>query len=333
MIFELANAIEQSPGMMPSNNREPTFIITMDSKKICEANKAVISGHNNQNPIGKEIGEIIHVEPNAGHNIIPAYFNKEWFLLKRETLIWQGSQHLKVRLERRKGIPGFDVMKSLKKMIGFLLHRVRSPLTGIQGYAELMETNGDIEESSKYLKKVNEGINELFELLDELDALQEISLQKVNLNNFSAKPKKIIRDILSAYSDDLKQNITLKETKHSSPLRCNPGDMRRILSFLIENAVEYAPAEKNQVTISRPSPSTVKIAHNGNPIPKSISQQLFYPFVTSKARKLGIGLTMAMLYAKRYNGSIFVTDNNPSREISFLFCLPPLEKFQSPSLL
>jgi len=328
-MFQITHAIGNSTGMIPFDSTEPTFIVTTGSKKICEANEAAIAGQENRNPIGKELGDCIYVVPNAGPNVTPVYFDEAWFTLKQETLLWEGSQHLKVRLERREGIPGFDVMQSLKNMIGFLLHRVRSPLTGIQGYAELLEANNDIDESSKYLDKIYDGIDELFELLDELDELQEISLNRVDINNFSADPSDIVADILSNYPDDLTQNIRYKENEHTSPLQCNPGDMRRILSFLIENAVEYAPATDQQVTISRPSPNAIKIAHKGNPISKSISEQLFYPFVTTKARKLGIGLTMALLFAKRYRGSIFVTDNNPFREISFLFCLPPNEQGQS----
>ena len=332
-MFQIKNAIGISAGMKPFDSTEPTFIVTTDSKTICEANDAAIAGHANKNPIGKELDDCLYILPNAGPNITPVYFDEEWFILKQETLLWEGSQHLKVRLEQREGVPGFDVMQSLKNMIGFLLHRVRSPLTGIQGYAELIEANNDIKESSKYLQKINDGIDELFELLDELDELQEISLDRVDLNNFSADPKEIVDDILSDYPKELTQNINYEEKDYTNLLQCNPGDMRRILSFLIENAVEYAPATDHTVTISRTSATAVKVAHSGNTIPKSISGQLFYPFVTTKARKLGIGLTMAMLFAKRYNGSIFVTDNNPFRETSFLFCLPPNEQGQATTLL
>jgi len=332
-MFQIKNAIGNSVGMIPFNSADPTFIIKMGSKKICEVNDAAIAGHANQNPIGKELREIAHIVPNAGPNITPVYFDEEWFTLKQETLLWEGSQHLKVRLERREGVPDFEVMQSLKNMIGFLLHRVRSPLTGIQGYAELIEDNSDIEESQKYLNKITDGVDELFELLADLDDLEKISLDRIDLNNFSADPAKIISDVISEYPAEIQKNIILEEAEYSIPLQCNSGDMRRILSFLIDNAVEYAPADEQPITISQPSPNSIKISHTGNPIPESISKQLFYPFVTTKARKLGIGLTMALLYAKRYYGSIFLTDNNPFRETSFLFCLPPSKDYQSPSLL
>lgn len=323
MISQINNATANSAGMEILDSTKPTFIVTESSKKICEANEAAIIGHTNANIIGKKLSELIHIIPDAGANLTPAYFNNKWFILEQETLLWNGSQHLKICLEPREGVPDFEVMQSLNNMIGFLLHRVRSPLTGIQGYAELLEANSDIDESSQYLGKIYDGVDELFELLDELDALQEISLNHVDLNNFSASPSNIVSDIVDTYPGEVKQNINYVQNDHTNSLRCNPGDLQRILQLLIENAVEYAPAPDHEITISRPSANSIKIAHSGNTIPESICGQLFYPFVTSRARKIGIGLTMAILFAKRYKGSIFVTENNPFRETSFLFCLPP----------
>jgi len=320
-MFIKRNALELSGLMEKFNESNPVFIIDMDSRKICDVNREAIEGCRDRNPVGNNLNDIVYVNQNIGYAMAPAFFNNQWFNLEQETLLWQGSPHIKITLHQRNNAPDVDTLRSLKKMIGFLLHRIRSPLTGIQGYTELIEQK--IPQDIKYLDKVNEGINELFELLNELESLENISLDALGSNNNSANPGKIIGDILSNYSPQEQTNITFSPTKEMPAMRCNPGDLRRILSLLIDNAVEHAPIDQYEVIITQPSPNTIKVSHNGRPIPKSVSQELFYPFVTTKARKLGIGLTMALLYAKRYKGSIFLTDNNPFREVSFTFCLPP----------
>lgn len=318
------NAIELSELMNNRTTTDPTFIIEMDSRKICDVNETVISGCDNYNPIGKDIDKIVYIEKNIGSALSPAFFNGQWFNLQQETLIWEGSPHIKISLQQRVGVPDFDTLHSLKKMIGFLLHRLRSPLTGMQGYLDIIEERTEDESNTKHLEKVNKGIEQLFDLLDDLESLQEISLKTVELNNYSADPETIIDEIISNYPDEVQDHITFTPPANPHLLRCSPGDLKRILSALVDNAIEHAPVnEGNQVTIEFPSANAVKISHNGNPIPKSIAQQLFFPFVTGKATKLGIGLTMAMLYAKRYKGSIFLTDNSPFRGVSFTFCLPP----------
>lgn len=302
-------------------NTDLSFIVTKEGHNLVKANNTALDRMQGLNPIGQPIEEIIHIEKNIQSHKTPAYFDEEWFFLKKETIAWQGSYHIKIRLIERKNVPDLRIIQSLKSMIGFLLHRLRSPLTGIRGYAELMEENP--KQDDKYLGKINQGIDQLLNLLDELETLEGIPLEGPDLNKHSADSTKIIGEILSSYSKEQQENITFNPTAKANRLSCNPGDLNRILSILIENAVVYAPIGNHEISISQPNPHSILVSHNGNAIPDSISTDLFHPFVTTKARKLGIGLTKAILYAKRYNGSIFLTENAESGNVSFLFCLPP----------
>ncbi|NGP87408.1 sensor histidine kinase [Fodinibius halophilus] len=321
-MVQTQNAIELSGLMEETDNNEPSFIIDIDNRKVCEVNDKAIALCNNHNPVGEKLNSILHIDKAIGRDTSPAFFNGEWFCLEQETLLWNGSPHIKVLLKEREEIPSIEAMQSLKKMVGFLLHRIRSPLTGIQGYTGMIANQVEQQQNQRYLNQVDKGIDQLFDILDELESLEEISLDPVALDNHSSNPEKVINDILSGYSEARRDKITFAASSTNN-VRCNPGDLQRILSILISNAVEHAPIEKHRISISQPSAHSIKISHNGNPIPKSIAKELFHPFVTTKAQKMGIGLTMAMLYAKRYRGSIFLTDNNPFREVSFTLCLPP----------
>ncbi|SHG15267.1 His Kinase A (phospho-acceptor) domain-containing protein [Fodinibius roseus] len=314
---------------------DPAFIIEMNNRIIRDVNEAAITGCDRYNPIGKNLEQIIYVVKDVGNAISPAYFNGLWYTLQQETLIWEGTPHIKITLQHREEIPDNETLHSLKNMIGFLLHRIRSPLTGMQGYAHMAEGQLGNTSSAKYLRKINAGIENLFDLLDDLESLQEISLKEIEVNNYSAETVPIIKEIISEYPPEIQQRITfLYSAENEQLLRCSPADLRRILTELIDNAVDHAPAKDgNNITIELPSDQAVKISHDGNLIPKSIARQLFFPFVTGKATKLGIGLTMAILYAKRYKGTIFLTDNNPFRGVSFTFCLPPSDPSTSSSLL
>lgn len=309
---------------------DPTFIVDMDSRKICKISKELVIACKS-NPIGKRIDRIVHIENNISQSIVAAFFNNRWYTLKQETILWEGSPHLKISLQSRDSIPDFETIHTLNNMIGFLLHRIRSPLTGIQGYAGFIKDSVDDSSISKYIDKIDRGVEELFAILDELETLENIPEKPVEVNNFSAHPEKAIQKVLSTYDAKIRKKISLS-LSNKSVLHCNPGDLRRILSILIENAVVHAPADDHEITILQPSSNTIKVSHNGAPIPKSVSKELFYPFVTTKARRLGIGLTIAILYAKRYRGSIFLTDNIPFKNVSLTFCLPPPKTFQTHSL-
>lgn len=319
------------------NNRtgsDPAFIIEMDSKIIREVNDAAITGCDRYNPIGRNLEHIIYIEKDTGNAISPAYFDGQWYTVKQETLNWEGSLHIKVTLHHREDIPDTETVHSLKYLIGFLLHRIRSPLTGMQGYAHLAEAQIENKSNARYLGKINKGIESLFDLLNELESLQEMSLKEIEVNNYSAKTLPILHEIIAEYPPEIRKRITiLSPGDNEQLLCCSPADLKRILTALIDNAVDHAPAkEGHTITIELPSANAVKISHNGNPIPKPITRQLFFPFVTGKATKLGIGLTTALFYARRYKGTIFLTGNNPFRGVSFTFYLPPSHLSASRSL-
>lgn len=303
------------------NTADPTFIVEIESRKICKINKELVIACQS-NPIGRQIDDIIHIENNISQNVVAAFFNNRWYTLTQETVLWEESPHLKISLQNRDNIPDFDTIHTLNNMIGFLLHRIRSPLTGIQGYAEFIKDSVEDSSTSKYIDKIEGGVDELFAILDELETLENIPEKPVEMNNFSACPEKIVQKVLSSYDAKIREKTSIDLTKESI-LHCNPGDLRRILSILVENAIVHAPIDDHEITISQPSPNAIKISHDGSPVPKSVSKELFYPFVTTKARRLGIGLTIAILYAKRYRGSIFLTDNIPFKNVSLTLCLPP----------
>lgn len=312
----------------------PVFIIEMDTRKIRKANETAIAGFDNYNPIGKDLDQVIYIEKDIGNAISPAYFNGRWYNLQQETLIWDGTPHIKVSLQHRPDIPDFDTLSALKNMIGFLLHRMRSPLTGMQGYANLIELNLEDKSNNEYLERINKSIEILFDLLDELESLQNISLKEAAQNTCSASAETIIKEVISEYPPEIQETISIIPLADPHQrMRCNPADLKRILSELIDNAVVHAPSHKgSKITIDLPSLNAVKVSHDGNPIPRSIARQLFFPFVTGKATRLGIGLTKAMLFAKRYKGSIFLTSNSPFHGVSFTFCLPPLDPSMSEPL-
>lgn len=309
------------PGVAEYN---PSFIVDRHSpnREILWSNDAANAICEGCKLVGQSFDQLVYIEKHIS-GLHPILFNDNWYKLKEETVIWEGQFCTKMTLEERNMIPDEAVLKTLENMIGILLHRLRSPLTGMQGYANLMESRMEDKTDTRQLGKIKKGINHLFKLLDDLETLQEIPRSRIEKNSYSANPTAVIEEVLSKYPSDIQKHITFVPSRTNESINCSPGDLNRILSLLIENAIEHAPAADNEILIDLPSPNTIKVSHKGEPIPPSITKELFFPFVTNKANKLGIGLTVAMLYAKRYKGSIFLTDNSLFSGVSFTFCLPP----------
>src|SRR5699024_6841973 len=158
------------------NCSDPTFIIDINTQKIFHANDAAVEGCSPNNPIGKFFDDIVYVERNVADAIFPSFFNNLWFNLIQEPLSYKERAFTKLILKKRDAIPNPDLLHTLKKMIGILLHRLRSPLTGIQGYLDLIQGSLSGDTERKRLNAVDDGLNQLFDIFDKLESLQQVSL-------------------------------------------------------------------------------------------------------------------------------------------------------------
>lgn len=306
------------------NCSDPTFIIDINNRKIFHANDAAVEGSKGNNPIGRFFDDIVYVERKVAKATSPSFFDNLWFNLIQEPLSNKERSYAKMVLKKRNAIPDLDLIQALKKMIGILLHRLRSPLTGIQGYLDLIQQALTENTEQKRLHMIDDGLNKLFDIFNELESLQQISLKGKEDHIHTANPEVILQSILVGYPSEVRKKIRFNPQGKTSYFNCNPIILKRILTLLLENAIEHCSNTPHTISIDIPSTQSIKISHQGDPIPESISKELFFPFVTQKANNLGIGLTMALLYANQHKGSIFLTDNNVDDGISFTLCLPPI---------
>jgi len=99
-----------------------------------------------------------------------------------------------------------------------------------------------------------------------------------------------------------------------------------VLVNLLMNAMDAmaeTPPARRRVTIStevRSADVDVSVRDAGNGLPAQIDGTLFTPFATTKARGLGIGLTITRTIVERHGGTIDAR-NNPEGGARFTVTL------------
>lgn len=308
-----------------SDISDPVFIVDMKSRQIVQVNDAASSGFGSYKPIGENVNDVVYIGKETSH-ASPAFFNNQWFEVKQQSFICDGNPFIKMVLRKHEAIPDHSTLLSLKNMIAVLLHRLRSSLTGMQGYLEIMQDDLDTDSDIRRFGILSDGIEQLFDMMDELELLHNVPLNNDNdPETYSADPEAIVHEILFRYPKETRKRVTFRRGDKPLSLKCNPVNLKKILSIMIKNAVEHVSGIDGNIIIQMPSHRNIEISHGGEPIPETITKHLFYPFVTSKANNLGIGLTMAHLLANQIRGSIFLTDNSIDSGISFTLCLSPVQ--------
>lgn len=301
-----------------SETTDPVFLIDRFSDLIFEANSAAISACGPYSPIGESLENVIHMETPDG----PSFFANRWFSPKQELISWNNKTYIKLVLQHPASVPDESTLFTIRNMIAVLLHRLRSPMTGMQGYLEMVD-NVTNETDQRKLSKVSEGLDYLFEIMDELELLHHADAfienePDTDLSNAEA----VIREILYTFEPDIRNRISVDNRSEGS-FNFNGAELKQILTLLITNATEHTSGADQPVIIEIESSSKINITNGGTPIPDDIASTLYFPFVTTKANNLGIGLSLAQIIAKRRRATILLSENSDEDGIRFsMYCSP-----------
>ena len=211
-----------------------------------------------------------------------------------------------------------EMISSWKRMVSMILHRLRSPLTGVSGYLELLPTNIDDEAALKKINAVELGINKIIDLLEEIEELVKID-NNIKINEEVTDLEAATYSMLSTFNEFEDSNIILNSRKNYAIRTYQKNELNLIIKILLENCLIHGDISKN---------IHVEIHNNWlqitNKIDKDleIKDDLFQPFVSSKADRMGLGLTLATILCQSINGILHYNTNTLKDEFSIMLCLP-----------
>ncbi|OCA96395.1 sensor histidine kinase [Clostridium beijerinckii] len=226
--------------------------------------------------------------------------------------------------------------ESRKRMISNMSHDLRTPLTSMLGYMELiLDDNIDATELNKreeYLKIVYNKGNYLYNLMEEFFELSKLDSNDINLEIKEINISEIIRqNIIGFFYEIKKLNIHPQINLPEDDVYAL-GDERalnRILTNLINNSIKYGL--KGTVIgislINQKDKISVEVYDNGAGIPENEINYIFDRLYTvEKSRRIntrssGIGLAIVKKLVKALNGTISVS-SIPFEKTAFTFTLP-----------
>ena len=217
-----------------------------------------------------------------------------------------------------------------------LAHEIKNPLTPIQLAAERLR--------QKYLKKLGAEEGEALERLTST-IVQQVETMKAIVNTFSdyAKTPVISRgavDINSLLGGVVElfrsahPDATV-ETHLAPGLPAISGDavrLRQVFNNLIKNAFEASPEATNAHIIASTSTTQyaqadhveIRIEDRGDGLPEQLLQNIFEPYVSSKARGTGLGLAIVKKIVEEHHGVVTLRNNAGAGAVAIIRL--PLDK-------
>lgn len=213
---------------------------------------------------------------------------------------------------------------SSKKMLSNISHDIKTPLTVILGYLEMMRLENPEEETLQKVEakalQVMELINQFFTLAKLEAGDMDIEIGKVNISELCRENILGFYDILQG--KDFAVDIVIPEKDIF--VQGEKGAIDRILSNLISNALRYGSGGKYIGLILREKEThvTIAIVDKGIGIEKAFAENVFerlYTMEDSRNRRIqgnGLGLTIAKNLARQLGGDIYL-DSEPGVRTTF----------------
>ncbi|WGQ07773.1 hybrid sensor histidine kinase/response regulator [Pedobacter gandavensis] len=217
------------------------------------------------------------------------------------------------------------------EFISIASHELKTPLTSVKGYVQLLERSidkGDVPTLKKHLAKAQVQLEKLNELITDLLDISKIESGKLKFN----KRPFIIDDMLDSVIEIIHQsNPEFKLLKTGSVKREICGDEMRIEQVVINfltNAIKYSPGTSEvHITVEDRGESVyVGVRDFGIGIDEELQKNVFEKFYRVEEtaihfQGLGIGLYISAEIIRRHGGEVGVK-SIPGEGSEFYFNIP-----------
>ena len=217
---------------------------------------------------------------------------------------------------------------SSKKMLANISHDIKTPLTVILGYLEIMRLN---HADHEMLKKVETKANQVMNLINQFFTLAKLESGDTNINLGKVNINEICRENVLEFYDILLQkdfDVDLFIPETAIFVQGEKEALQRILYNLLSNVIRYGSDGKYLGVFLRQDKSNVYIdvVDKGKGIEQEFASNVFdrlYTMEDSRNREIqgnGLGLTIAKNLAKQLEGDIFL-DSIPNVKTTFTVSL------------
>ena len=214
------------------------------------------------------------------------------------------------------------------EFIGIASHELKTPLTTVKGYIDLLNMMEDKQPQKQYIQKAQHGLKKLENLIKDLLDVSKIQSGQLELNMTEFDIENLLDETVAALRMVTSSHEIIRKEKMGSQLIC--ADRQRIeqvLINLLSNAIKYSPGEKQVLVYSKLTETEliISVKDFGKGVPVEEQDNIFERFYRAKDLSVhvsgfGLGLYICRDIIKRHNGRIGVESDGKGSV--FYFSLP-----------
>ncbi len=217
-----------------------------------------------------------------------------------------GTLNRELAVFRKEKLSYMNGNNELKNSVTNISHDLRTPLTAICGYIELLEREEKTKEAEKYLDIIKKRAEFMVKLTEELFGYSVIMSEDGGKTTSYTDVKNVLEEsIASFYEVLMARNIVpvINLTKEKVIRKTDPHALSRVFSNLLNNAVKYSDGD---LEISLFENGEIVFANTASKLDVVEVEKLFDRFYTVETAKnsTGLGLSIAKTLTEQMRGEI-----------------------------
>ena len=229
------------------------------------------------------------------------------------------------------------VSQAKSQFLAYLSHEIRTPVSGILGVGELLETTLLDKRQQDYVNTIAYSARSLLTVLNEVLDFSKIEANKMKVENIAFAFRPVVEGVATmlqatAHNKGLALSVTVDQSIPQLVVG-DPARLQQVLLNLVSNAIKFTEAGKVEITAVclRQDTSTVQVkitvTDTGIGLEPAEINKLFQPFAqadganTRKYLGSGLGLSISASLMKLMGGEIGVTSKRGEGS-SFWISLP-----------
>jgi PAS domain S-box-containing protein len=268
---------------------------------------------------GSVIGGLLFGHPEAGK------FTKD-----HEDIVISIAAQAAIGLENAKLYEQVKALNEKKdEFIGMASHELKTPLTSITGYLQILQRLKGDESSKSFIAKTAQQVKKLSALVSDLLDVSKVEAGKLQLSKENFDICHVIDEAIELIQhSNTTHQIFLEKNVDCLTIFGDPQRVEQVIINLLTNAIKYSPsANRVEVSLNRTDNEVivgVKDAGFGIPADKLIN--IFSRFyrvdgISPAISGLGIGLYISHDIIERHNGKLWA-ESELGKGSTFWFTLP-----------
>ena len=214
------------------------------------------------------------------------------------------------------------------EFIGIASHELKTPLTSVKGYLELLAAKEDQQPNKQFVQKALQNVNKLESLIKDLLDVSKIQSGQLQLNFQLFNIDELLDETISSFQlVSSTHQIIRKDRLNNEMIFADRQRIEQVLVNLLSNAIKYSPGESEVFVNAKKENNQliIKVRDFGIGIPQEEQSNIFERFYRMKDLAIhisgfGLGLYICRDIINRHHGKIWV--ETEEKGSAFYFSLP-----------